>query len=267
MPNLNFENLNHRPRHAKFISNVLSHRNNQIQVSSVTLHLGKTVDDNESVTRILNCAFSHNVQQLAVTRSPENTRGSPYSFIVTPMWDLPALTKLHLYHVKLVSDDDDDSSFFSKFTNLKTLSLRRCGTKETKVLNICHPRLSNLTLEYTSADMEFEEVVNVVTPQLKNLTMRCCQGKHLISAPGLTSLVIKGFHPFQLSTLEGFDSLEKVHLRIYQIYKARDYQVVSLFQQLRSVKLLKLNLEILKVILFIMCIDLTKEDTSKVLAR
>ncbi|KAI3699750.1 hypothetical protein L2E82_44250 [Cichorium intybus] len=66
MPNLNFENFNHRPHHAKFISNVLSHRNNQIQVSSVTLHLGKTVTDDESVTRILNCAFSHNVQQLTI---------------------------------------------------------------------------------------------------------------------------------------------------------------------------------------------------------
>ncbi|KAI3699294.1 hypothetical protein L2E82_43519 [Cichorium intybus] len=40
MPYLNFENLNHRG--PEFISNVLSHHNNQIQVSSVNLILGRS---------------------------------------------------------------------------------------------------------------------------------------------------------------------------------------------------------------------------------
>ncbi|KAI3699297.1 hypothetical protein L2E82_43522 [Cichorium intybus] len=65
MPYLNFENLNHhRPSISKFISNVLSHRNEQTQVISVDLVLGRSIMDDESVARILNCAYSYNIQQL-----------------------------------------------------------------------------------------------------------------------------------------------------------------------------------------------------------
>ncbi|KAI3699295.1 hypothetical protein L2E82_43520 [Cichorium intybus] len=48
MPYLNFENLNHRG--PKFISNVLSHHNNRIQVSSLNLILGGTIMDYESIS-------------------------------------------------------------------------------------------------------------------------------------------------------------------------------------------------------------------------
>ncbi|KAI3699061.1 hypothetical protein L2E82_43065 [Cichorium intybus] len=52
LPYLNFENLDRWSSISKFISNVLFHRNNQIQVSSVNLDLGKGVTDDES------CLFS-----------------------------------------------------------------------------------------------------------------------------------------------------------------------------------------------------------------
>ncbi|XP_052626006.1 uncharacterized protein LOC128133036 [Lactuca sativa] len=117
---------------------------------------------------------------------------------------------------------------------------------ETKVLNICLPRLSDLTLVSTPPDMELEEVVNVVTPQLKNLTIIRCEGEHLISAPGLTSLVIEGSQPWYVSTPSGFHSLEKVELFMYDPFKADIHRIVSLLQQLHSVKLLTLNLGILK---------------------
>ncbi|CAH1413843.1 unnamed protein product [Lactuca virosa] len=192
MPDLNFENLNDRP------------------------HLSRTVTDDESVSRILSLAFSHNLQQLSVIRAPGNSIIFPYSFIVTPKWDLPALTTLHLHCVKLMSDD-----LFSKCTNLKNLILKECTLmEEMEVLTICHPRLSDLTLVSTPPDMELQEGVNVVAPQLKNLTIKWCQGEHLISAPGLTSLVIEG--------------------------NADAHKIVSLLQQLHSVKLLTLNLQILQ---------------------
>ncbi|CAH1413851.1 unnamed protein product [Lactuca virosa] len=244
MPDLNFENLNDRPHLSKFISNVLSNRNKKIQVSSVSLLLGRTVTDDESVSRILSFAFSHNLQQLSVIRAPGNSIIFPYSFIVTPKWDLPALTTLHLHCVKLMSDD-----LFSKCTNLKNLILKECTLmEEMEVLTICHPRLSDLTLVSTPPDMELQEGVNVVAPQLKNLTIKWCEGTHLISAPGLTSLVIEGFHPCQIFTCTkpGFHSLEKVRLYFYDAGNADAHKIVSLLQQLHSVKLLTLNLQILQ---------------------
>nr|KAJ0214868.1 hypothetical protein LSAT_V11C300127140 [Lactuca sativa] len=244
MPYLNFENLNNERHFSNFIYNVLSHRDNQVNYS-VNLVLGRTVRDNESVTRILSCKFSHNLQQLSVTRVPGgNIVECPYSFIATPKWDLPALTTLHLHQVEL--SDYDDIGLFSKCTDLKNLSLNRCRMKETKVLNIFHPQLSDLTLVSTPPDMASEEVVNVVAPQLKNLTIKGCEGKDLISAPGLTSLVIEGFQPWQVSTPSGFHALEKVELFMYDPHKADAHRIVYLLQQLNSVKFLILNLGILK---------------------
>ncbi|KAL4564191.1 hypothetical protein LXL04_028247 [Taraxacum kok-saghyz] len=247
MPYLNFENQSHL---SEFISNVFSHRNNQIQVSSLNLLLGRTVMDDESVTTILNYTFSHNVEQLTVKRAQLDVKRAlgdsikfSYSFIKTPRCDQPCLTTLHLHHVKL---SDDNGSLFSKCTNLKNLFLKRCGMKETKVLNICHSRLSNLTLEYTPPDLGLKEAVNVVAPQLKNLTTKMCEGKHMVNAPGLTSLVIQGFHPWQLSTPAGFHSLEKVRLYMYDAQNADAHEIACLLQQLHSVKLLTLNLGILQ---------------------
>ncbi|KAI3502778.1 hypothetical protein L1887_31082 [Cichorium endivia] len=242
MPYLNFENLNcHGP---KFISNVLSHHNNRIQVSSLNLILGGTIMDYESVKRILNCAYSHNVQQLSITSKilPWKPFNYELSFITAPTCDLPALTTLHLHCIKL---SDSSTDLFSKCLNLKNLVLRRCTMNGTKVLNICHPRLSNLILEYISPYMKLE-YVNVRAPQLKNLTMKWCQGKHLISAPGLTSLVIEGSHLCQISTPTGFPSLEKVDLYMYDPSNADACEIVSLLQHFSTAKLLILSLEILQ---------------------
>ncbi|CAH1413841.1 unnamed protein product [Lactuca virosa] len=125
MPYLNFENiLNHGRQFSKFISDVLSHQNNQIQLSSVKLVLGRTLIDDESVARILNCAFSHNIKHLTVTCSPGEFIGCYLfyrsSFIATPKWDLPALTTLDLHHVKL-SNDNYGTGLFSKLTSLCTI--------------------------------------------------------------------------------------------------------------------------------------------------
>ncbi|KAI3502777.1 hypothetical protein L1887_31081 [Cichorium endivia] len=246
MPYLNFENLNHRG--PEFISNVLSHHNNRIQVSSVNLILGRSGKDADSVTRILNCAYSHNVQQLSITGEilPWQPFNYELSFITAPTWDLPALTTLHLHRIKLSdSNSSTTTDLFSKYPNLKNLVLRRCRMNGTKVLNICHPRLSNLILEYMSPYMELE-YVNVVAPQLKNLAIKWCTVKHLISAPGLASLVIQGSHPCQISTPTGFPSLEKVDLYMYDPSNADACEIVSLLQHFTTAKFLILSLEILQ---------------------
>ena len=247
-PNLNFENLNRGSRISKFFSSVLSHRNNQTQICSINLVLGATVMDNECITQILNCAFAHNVQQLSITRSRAKIVGRPLfyglSSIPTPTWDLRALTTLHLHFIQL-----SDDNFFSKYTNLKNLSLRKCTLiKGKKVLNICLPRLSNLSLEYMRPNIELVEDVNVVAPQLENLSIKYCDGKQLISAPRLSTLVIEGCHPWEIST-PGFPSLEKVDLRMLCVSDADTLKIVYLLQHLRSAKFLILSLGILEVLL------------------
>ncbi|GJR77098.1 hypothetical protein Tco_0089463 [Tanacetum coccineum] len=88
-------------------------------------------------------------------------------------------------------------------------------------VDICHPGLSNLTLENGPF---FENVINMVAPQLKNLTVEYWQGLHLISAPELVSLRFKDYS--------------------YEPNKPDAHTIVDLLQQLHSVKYLTLNLEI-----------------------
>ncbi|GJV34015.1 hypothetical protein Tco_1394415 [Tanacetum coccineum] len=92
-------------------------------------------------------------------------------------------------------------------------------------VDICHPGLSNLTLENGPF---FENVINMVAPQLKNLTVEYWQGLHLISAPKLVSLRFKDYS--------------------YEPNKPDAHTIVDLLQQLHSVKYLTLNLEIFQVL-------------------
>lgn len=122
----------------------------------------------------------------------------------------------------------------------------------TNFLNICHPRNCSLTLEQTYWRLE---AIKVVAPQLKNLSIKFCSGKSLmkISAPGLTSLVIKGgCRIHQLST-QGFPSLENADLCIFRPTKADAHKIVCLLQKLHNVKFLTLNLEILEVLISHLC--------------
>nr|GEU74396.1 hypothetical protein [Tanacetum cinerariifolium] len=154
---------------SKFVTNILSRRDNQVQLSSVKVCFrGKATQ--VFVKRILNYAFSHNIEQLTFESHnnitfPINlfssqslkhltlTLSSWYdSCTVTSTWDLPALTTLCLTSIKL----DDD--LFSNFPNLKNLTLICCdpairlpeesGKFEESHLNICLSKLSNLTLKY-----------------------------------------------------------------------------------------------------------------------
>ncbi|KAL4569133.1 hypothetical protein LXL04_024764, partial [Taraxacum kok-saghyz] len=149
---------------------------------------------------------------------------------------------MHLHFIQL-----SDDNFFSKYTNLKNLSLRKCTLmKGRKVLNICLPRLSNLSLEYLRPGIELVEHVNVVAPQLENLSIKYCDGKQLISAPRLITLVIEGYHPWEIST-PGFPSLEKVDLWMSRLCDdAHTHKIIYLLQQLRNAKFLIPSLGILK---------------------
>ncbi|CAI9274863.1 unnamed protein product [Lactuca saligna] len=243
MPYLNFSN-----DITLFHMFLISNRNTKMQLSSVNLGHCKAVT-NESVERILDYTFSHNIQQLTIiTGSYERSfyiRYALSSFKATPTSCLPALTALHLYYMRL-SDDNISTGLLSKCPNLKNLSLGGDTITGTNVLNICHPRLSNLTLEHICGWML--ATFNVVVPQLKYLTIRNGFERLLmISAPELTFLVMKDYRPMQLST-KGFPSLEKVDLCFSYLRLAHANKLVCLLQQLHNVKFLTLNLKILEIL-------------------
>ncbi|XP_076937111.1 putative F-box/FBD/LRR-repeat protein At3g49030 [Bidens hawaiensis] len=275
MPYLTFstEDFSTLPKFSKFVTQVLSRRNNLTEVYSVKLSFRGKVSQ-VFVRRILNYAFSHNVQQLNVvflhekdTEIPlslfssqslkhlslevnfKNVRRvlSTYSIITpTPTWELPALTTLDLHSVALCDDEAEKCvGIFSKCANLKNLTLRSFRTMGSDGFNIVHPRLSNLTLEH--GRWYSVKVVNVVAPQLENLTIKSSDAEHAISAPNLASLCFKGSCPLPRST-NGFCSLEKADICVSYLKDADTHQIVNLLHQLYNVRFLTLNLEIVELL-------------------
>ncbi|XP_076902141.1 F-box/FBD/LRR-repeat protein At5g22700-like [Bidens hawaiensis] len=254
MPYLNFssEEFHTLPEFSNFVSFVLSNRNKQTDVSSVTLTVHGKVS-HEFIERILDYAFSHNVQQLNITRLrgkglsiiefPLCSFSSPYlKDTILPTWQFPALTTLNLQRVKLF---DHNTGFFSNCANLKNLTLNSCIIYcEPDGFNICHDGLSNLTLEngYDS--------VNVVTPQLMNLTVINWSGVHLVSAPELAYLHYKGGDDDIPMKVSADLHLEKVDVCIQCSFEDDEYtrKTVCLLQQLRCVKFLTLNFELVELL-------------------
>ncbi|KAF5753704.1 putative F-box domain, leucine-rich repeat domain superfamily, F-box-like domain superfamily [Helianthus annuus] len=291
MPCLNFssEGFHSLPEFSKFVTRVLSTRNNKTEVHYVKLAFcGK--DSEAFVKRILKYAFSHNVQQLDVTCLPgkkgyhEDLFESPVSVFnsqslksltmsgygyrhyvkIPPTWYLPALTTLNLFCVALHADDTTDkcAGLLSNCANLKNLTLNNCRIPGgiSKDLHLCHIGLSNLTLEYGGYN-----AVYVDTPQLKKFTVINFPAIHLVSAPNLASLHYKddsnNYYGNLLKVSAGLLHLENVDLCIQFPHECKDYaqDIVCLLQQLHSVKFLTLNLELLKVctywfLVFIICV-------------
>ncbi|KAJ0923791.1 putative F-box domain, leucine-rich repeat domain superfamily, F-box-like domain superfamily [Helianthus annuus] len=255
MPSLNISTDNFRSLRAfsEFVNNVLSHRNDQTDVYSVNLSFREALSE-ALLKRILDYAFSHNIRQLTVTwlrddkidfplfllrsRSLKyfSLTGSsisffdPYSIILESTWDLPALTTLKLDYVAFY--DDNGAGIFSKCANLKNLTLSNFTILESSKFTICHPQLSNLTLENGCGTLH---AFKVVAPQLKNLTIRRCYGKHLIAAPNLASLLFSSSFfgsPCFLQFSTDLCSLEKVDLCIYSSTAWSGSRIACLLQQL-----------------------------------
>nr|GEV67336.1 hypothetical protein [Tanacetum cinerariifolium] len=153
MPYLDFsvENFSTSARLSNFVTNVLSRRNNLVEVVSIKLHSYKDFSL-DSLRQIMNYAFSHNVKQFDIQCFPENDNGPPLPFfysvslkhlslrgttVLTPtsIIELPALTSLYLKGITLSCDDNTENTdkcirLFSKFANLKDLTLRDCQVIE-----------------------------------------------------------------------------------------------------------------------------------------
>ncbi|KAJ0634837.1 putative F-box domain, leucine-rich repeat domain superfamily, F-box-like domain superfamily [Helianthus annuus] len=267
MPYLNFLGNDFRSlrKFSTFVEHVLSARNNQTEVHSVELAFRGKVTQ-VFVKRILDYAFSYNVQKLNITffRGKKNVfplslfnsqslkhltlTASIYdrSRMTQPVWELPALETLNLHYLTLYHDNTDKRvSLFSNCANLQNLTLKKCRLMGLNGFNICHPGLSSLTLEEPEDDCN---CINVVTPQLKTLTITYWDGNVSISAPNLSSLCYKDrYGPLKLSA--DFLQLETVDICIssYSQDKEDAHEIVCMLQQIHSVKFLTLNLELIEV--------------------
>ncbi|PWA54197.1 F-box domain, Leucine-rich repeat domain, L domain-like protein [Artemisia annua] len=263
------------------LSKYFSGRDNQREVSSVNLSFrGKSTK--VFVKRILKYAISHNVRQLNLRCLIESAIEFPLSLIssqslkhlslkmdnsnrtfnqrgsiaLTSMWEVPALTTLHLDGIKLSRYNTDNfSGLISKCVNLKNLSLRYCLMRGSN-FNICHSQLSNLTIVYVPPNVG---IFSVVAPQLKNLSIRHLHREFLISAPDLAYLLLDGRDHVNFSG-DDFNSLEKVDICITYPSKKEPHKLVGLLQRLHSVKSLTLNLEILE--LLSSCVELMSHQHS-----
>nr|XP_043639022.1 putative F-box/FBD/LRR-repeat protein At4g03220 [Erigeron canadensis]XP_043639023.1 putative F-box/FBD/LRR-repeat protein At4g03220 [Erigeron canadensis] len=256
------------PKFSKFVTNVLSRRNNHVEVSSVKLKYSGAASQ-AFVKKIANYAFSHNVQELIVISWPKNYYEYPLCLFsstslkhftfsselldpdFTPKmpktpWNFPALTTLHLSEITLCEDKREYFDLFSNCVNLKNLSLSSFRV-QAKVFDIISPRLSSLLL----SKKKCTTVINVIAPQLENLTIINCSINHLDAAPGLSSFVYSGEAP--LKWFKGsFHFLNKVSVcfsfwRSNMLYREEDArETISMLQELQSVKFLTLNFDIVE---------------------
>ncbi|KAJ9549861.1 hypothetical protein OSB04_022404 [Centaurea solstitialis] len=271
MPCLNFSsrNFGSLPKFTEFVTHVLTHRNHQIDLTSVKLSFHGEANQ-VFVRKIAKYAFSHNVQELTVVSSPKSHHEFPpclfssrslksftlscnfHELCLAPKtpWDFPALTSLRLDAVKFCDEKTGKSAnMFSKCVNLKNLTLESFILEAVDGFDIITPRLSNLTL----IKGRCLEGINLIAPELENLTVTDCSIKYLNAPPGLSSLCYRGYHPLQLSKgcLRSLNEVT-IWLSIYcsnMPYKEEDARkTINMLQEVRSARLLTLNADIVECI-------------------
>ncbi|GJZ68255.1 F-box domain containing protein [Tanacetum coccineum] len=231
-----------------FVDHVLSLRNSEVEVSSLILNFPEKATQ-AFVEKILNYAICHNVQQLTVTCSLEEVtcsleedgedtslhlqqlslcssqslkhltlkkdcRGERWwrqSLTFAIMWELPALTTLHLDRIELSSESTDNCiDLISKCANLKNLTLEKCRMMGPDGFTISHTGLSYLKIEDGVSDVKF---VSVVAPQLNYLSISGFSRDILISTPNLAYLILETYECLNVLS-DDFWSLEKVDICI-----------------------------------------------------
>ncbi|XP_071695730.1 putative F-box/LRR-repeat protein At4g15060 [Rutidosis leptorrhynchoides] len=258
---------------SNFVEAFFSYRIKDIEVSFVKLSFS-TYFTQWFVKSIFKYVFTHNIPQVTIICSidydnivmPLNFSGSQSLKHLSLIKDtcttqsrcfirslsgceLPELTTLYLSSLTCFISDVRDIDFFkcllSTCPKLMNLTLKGLKTFESNSVSICHPLLSNLTLE----DGDYSVVlVNLVAPRHKNLTIINMPEDFqlVVSAPELASLVCKGYYPVELKT-DGFHCLEKADLCVYNTHNAGAHKMVFLLQHVYNVKSLTLNLEIVEV--------------------
>lgn len=232
----------------RFTRHVISHRNDQTDVSSVELAFDGTLSQ-ILLKVLLNYVVSHNVREITIN-TYERDRKIPIcifecqslkhltlinldeNFCIVPQypWDLPNLTTLNLSQIVLTDgrfDYIESVDLFSKCVNLKNLHLEECFMAAVKVFNVTTPRLEILSIK------------------------NCFISKIFISAPKLSSFSYKGEYPMSLSTND-FQYLDKVdlHIRVcapHLPFKKEDaHQLVELLKNFRCAEFLNVYSDVIE---------------------
>nr|GEY12908.1 hypothetical protein [Tanacetum cinerariifolium] len=229
LPYLNFssEDFPSLPKFSKFVNHVLSRRNNEIEVPFVKLTIrGKVNQVSESLK-----SLTLKTVELCAPR-----RGS-YSCTLSLMWELPALTTLHLDRIGLPVDSTDKCiGLISKCVNLKNLTLEDCKPVGSYDITICHSVLSNLKI---NGEVRYVKSVSILHSMSKI---------QISAAPDLAYLLLKNCCCSNIS-VDDFPHLEEVDVCIFDPYRDHPHEVIRLLRHLHIVKYLRLNLEILEVLL------------------
>nr|XP_043608571.1 putative F-box/LRR-repeat protein At5g02930 [Erigeron canadensis] len=276
MPYLTFTSHEFDSLHSfsKFVTNVLSRRDHQIDVFLVKLSFNRAASQ-PFVSLIARYAFSHNVQQLTVISSPMNNQRLPLclfkgskslkhftfrstdysaysSTLAETPWDFSVLISLNLSNVSWWPNDKQSNDLFSKCVNLKDLTLNNFRySGGNAVFDIITPRLENLMLIKCSFGW-LVDVVNVIAPQIKNLIVINCRIQGLNIAPSqISNFCFKNKHPLQLPK-DCFHSLNKVTLslnlsRSNMLYNEEESRAtINMLQELHSARFLTVNLDIVE---------------------
>ncbi|GJZ98960.1 F-box domain, cyclin-like protein [Tanacetum coccineum] len=265
IPRLEFSSQQFKslPNFAKFVTHVLTHRNQQVEVSSVKLWFHGAASQ-VFVRKIADYAFSRNVQELTVISWPKNHHVYPPCLFssqtlkqlslksqfcgpcITPKtpWDFPSLTTLHLHDTTLCDNDNESVDLFSKCLNLKNLAIERCIIRA-KVFDISTPRLSALKLNDCRGG-----VTNVIAPLLENLTVIKSSINNIEAPLRLSYLLYSNyFHPKWFKNC--FHSLNDVSVSL-SIHRNKPYEetaareTINMLQELRSARCLTLNMDIVE---------------------
>ncbi|QCD94880.1 putative FBD-associated F-box protein At5g22720 [Vigna unguiculata] len=183
-----FTNLTH---FSKFVSWVISNRDNSISLHSLDLRR-KGCIDHELLDRIMVYAVSHDVQQLTIEVNlsvilgfrlhPSMFSCSSLTYLKLSIWavpwmtqlpsslQLPALKSLHLEHVTFTASESDCAEPFSSCHMLDTLVLDRFNLHQgVKFLCICNSNLSSLTIGSTIQEAPYKFALS--TPNLRYLNV------------------------------------------------------------------------------------------------
>nr|GEZ69483.1 hypothetical protein [Tanacetum cinerariifolium] len=267
IPRLDFSSQQFKtlPKFAKFVTHVLTHRNRQVEVTSVKLWFHGAASQ-VFVRKIADYAFSHNVQELTVISWPKNHHVYPsclfssqtlkqlslksqfFAPCITPKtpWEFPSLTTLHLHDTMLCDNDNESVDLFSKCLNLKNLAIESCIIRA-KVFDISTPRLSALKLNDCRSG-----VINVIAPLLEDLTVTKSSINSIKAPLRLSYLRYSGYHHPQWFK-NCFHSLTEVSVSLSIHEKNKPYEepaareTINMLQELRSARCLALNMDIVEV--------------------
>ncbi|AES97837.1 F-box protein [Medicago truncatula] len=233
----------------KFVSHVLSLRNDTTSLLALDFHRSGTMDP-RLLKRILKYAFSHNVQQLQVDVKCVNPQFSPSFFschtlttlklkidyyshqnLFPTSLNLPQITNLSLHRFIFCVGDDGRVNPFSTLNKLNTLVITGCIVRDYLNLCIVNATLANLRIQsgFSMSEMKFQ-----------------------LSTPNLCTFVYRGYDPLQklCESNINLSSIEHVNLNVemWVTYIESPLFLLNWLVELGNMKSLSVTSRTLKVL-------------------